>query len=191
METNILQTNESQSYGVIVARFQPVHNGHLALIEKAVNESERVLLLVGSADKNNYRNPIPVEIRIKLLKDALIERNLLDKCIIHPLNDLSEESDNSIDWGFYLYANIVECIKEARFTIYYSDGYEIITTWFPKVLLKDFISLSLMARKTMEKGISATQIRHLILTNQSLEGLVPNCVIDCVHFLRGFMSIYK
>ena len=28
------------TYGVILARFQPVHNGHLALIKKAVPEIE-------------------------------------------------------------------------------------------------------------------------------------------------------
>lgn len=33
-------------YGVILARFQPVHNGHLALITKACTENDRVLLLV-------------------------------------------------------------------------------------------------------------------------------------------------
>lgn len=55
-------------YGVILARFQPIHNGHLALIKKACSENDKVLLLVGSADKVNKRNPIKV--RIKLLETA-------------------------------------------------------------------------------------------------------------------------
>ena len=33
-------------YGVILARFQPIHNGHLALIRKACLENDKVLLLV-------------------------------------------------------------------------------------------------------------------------------------------------
>lgn len=126
-------------YGVILARFQPIR--HLALIKKACSENDKVLLLVGSADKVNKRNPIPIKVRIKLLETALEDEGLLS--IIQPLNDLT---DNSQDWGFYLYANIVSIIKESHFNIYYSDGYEIITTWFPKFMLKGYISMTLMAR---------------------------------------------
>lgn len=86
-------------YGVILARFQPIHNGHLALIRKACLENDKVLLLVGSADKINARNPIPINIRMRLLEIALEEEGLLDKCVIHPLKDLTDESDNSQDWG--------------------------------------------------------------------------------------------
>lgn len=85
-------------YGVILARFQPIHNGHLALIKKACSENDKVLLLVGSANKISKRNPIPVNIRIELLKTTLENENLLEKCIIHSLNDLTDESDNSQDW---------------------------------------------------------------------------------------------
>lgn len=64
-------------YGVILARFQPIHNGHLALIKKACSENDKVLLLVGSADKVNKRNPIKV--RIKLLETALEDEGLLSR----------------------------------------------------------------------------------------------------------------
>lgn len=71
-------------------------------------------MLVGSADKVNKRNPIPIKVRIKLLETALEDEGLLSRCIIQPLNDLTDESDNSQDWGFYLYANIVSIIKESH-----------------------------------------------------------------------------
>lgn len=86
-------------YGVILARFQPIHNRHLALIKKACSENDKVLLLVSSADKVNKRNPIPIKVRIKLLETALEDEGLLSRCIIQPLNDLTDESDNSQDWG--------------------------------------------------------------------------------------------
>lgn len=178
-------------YGVILARFQPVHNGHLALIKKACTENEKVLLLVGSADKVNKRNPIPVDIRVELLESALKSEGLLDKCIIHKLKDLTDESDNSLDWGFYLYANIVNVIKEASFNIYYSDGYEIITTWFPNFIMRDYVSMTLMARTQVESGISATIVRDKIMNDESLDNLVPECVKNVKSFLKGFMSIHK
>ena len=37
--------------GVILARFQPIHNGHLELIKKAAEENEQVIVFIGSADK--------------------------------------------------------------------------------------------------------------------------------------------
>ena len=39
--------------GVILARFQPIHNGHLELIKKAAEENEQVIVFIGSADKVN------------------------------------------------------------------------------------------------------------------------------------------
>lgn len=173
-------------YGVILARFQPIHNGHLALIKKACSENDKVLLLVSSADKVNKRNPIKV--RIKLLETALEDEGLLSRCIIQPLNDLT---DNSQDWGFYLHANIVSIIKESHFNIYYSDGYEIITTWFPKFMLKGYISMTLMAREQVEEGISATVVRDALRSNLSLEGLVPKCVIDARFYLTEFILLHE
>ena len=49
--------------GVILARFQPIHNGHVELIRKAISENDKVVLLIGSSDKLNARNPIPVYVR--------------------------------------------------------------------------------------------------------------------------------
>ena len=123
-------------YGVILARFQPIHNGHLALIKKACSENDKVLLLVGSA-------------------------------------------------------NIVSIIKESHFNIYYSDGYEIITTWFPKFMLKGYISMTLMAREQVEEGISATVVRDALRSNLSLEGLVPKCVIDARFYLTEFILLHE
>lgn len=182
---------ENIKYGVILARFQPVHNGYLALIMKAIQENDMVLLLVGSADKVNERNPIPIDLRIDMLKNALTEHGISDKCLIQPLPDLTDESDNSLDWGFYLYANVVKYIGKSSFNIYYSDGYEIITTWFPKFILKDYISMTLMARSQVEKGISATAVREAIEHDQPLDSLVPKCVADVRAFLKGFITLHN
>lgn len=57
--------------GVILARFQPIHNGHLQLIKKACDENEQVLVIIGSIDKLSKRNPIPWTIRNNLLKRRL------------------------------------------------------------------------------------------------------------------------
>ena len=182
--------------GVILARFQPIHNGHLQLILKAVQENDQVLVIIGSIDKLNARNPIPWTIRKEMVEEAIADTFLVqgnkEKITVVELPDLSDESDNSHDWGFYLYSFIVSQTKEPNFTIYYSDGFEIITSWFPGFLLRNNISLSLLARNTCEDGISATEVRELILNGRlPEEGVVPECVYKRRETIKAFLNVFK
>lgn len=182
--------------GVILARFQPIHNGHLQLISKAVQENDQVLVIIGSIDKLNARNPIPWTIRKEMVEEAIADTFLVqgnkEKITVVELPDLSDESDNSHDWGFYLYSFIVSQTKEPNFTIYYSDGFEIITSWFPGFLLRNNVSLSLLARNTCEDGISATEVRELILNGRlPEEGVVPECVYKRRETIKAFLNVFK
>lgn len=186
--------------GVILARFQPIHNGHLELIKKALEENEKVLILVGSADKIGVRNPIPANIRLQLVEESI--KDLVDNKESNPkpyppyqidlLDDLSTEEDNSHDWGFYLYSNIVDRIGQSTFTIYYSDGYEIITKWFPGFILRNYVSLSLLARNSVRDGISATRVREMISDcSEDLENVVPKCVYNMKSTLKMYIDLWK
>ena len=139
--------------GVILARFQPIHNGHLQLIKKACDENEQVLVIIGSIDKLSKRNPIPWTIRKQL---------------------------------------IVSNINQSDFTIYYSDGFETITSWFPGFLLRNNVSLSLLARNTCEDGVSATMVRDMILADSlSEKDIVPQCVYDMRQTIKAFLNVFK
>lgn len=182
--------------GVILARFQPIHNGHLQLIKKAAEENDAVLVIIGSIDKLNARNPIPWTIRKEMVEEAIADTLLVyghkEKVQVVELPDLSDESDNSHDWGFYLYSFIVAQTMEPNFTIYYSDGFEIITSWFPGFLLRNHVSLSLLARNTCEDGISATEVRELILSGRLPEnGVVPESVYKRRETIKAFLNVFK
>ena len=180
-----------KNVGVILARLQPIHNGHLSLIRKASNENDEVYVFIGSADKFNERNPIPINIRESLAKAAIEEANLKN-VYIRLLDDLSDEGDNSHDWGFYLYSKIVTEIQQSNFTIYYSDGFEIITSWFPGFVLRNNVSLSLLARNATENGISATQVREYILKDDpELKNVVPIQVYECRSTLKNMIEVSK
>jgi cytidyltransferase-like protein len=167
-----------KTVGVILARLQPIHNGHLALIKKASVENDEVHVFIGSADKFNERNPIPINIRKRYAESAVKEANL-ENVTFHLLDDLTNESDNSHDWGFYLYSKVVTEIQQSNFTIYYSDGFEIITSWFPGFILRNNVSLNLLARNATEEGISATMVRDMIVRNDpELEKVVPSMVYN-------------
>lgn len=194
--------------GVILARLQPIHKGHLALIEKAIQENDEVYVFIGSADKFNQRNPLPISLRLQLTNEAIKEafppkiHQMCDdetelvggynKVKVIPLDDLTDESDNSHDWGFYLYSKIVTECKNPCFTIYYSDGFEIITTWFPSFILRNNVSLCLLARNATVSGISATKVRQMIEEDsQDLDIYVPKCVVDNRETIKRHIELSK
>lgn len=192
--------------GIILARLQPIHNGHLALIKKAVAENDEVYIFIGSADKFNQRNPLPISLRLQLTEEAIdFEfgkpyiansdgdiKKTKDRIHIVPLDDLTDESDNSHDWGFYLYSKIVTETKNPYFTIYYSDGFEIITTWFPSFILRNNVSLCLLARNATLEGISATKVRQLIEEDsKDLNTYVPRCVIEKRETIKKHIELSK
>lgn len=180
-----------KTVGVILARLQPIHNGHLALIKKASAENEEVHVFIGSADKFNERNPIPINLRKMYAEDAVNEAGI-DNVKFHLLDDLSDESDNSHDWGFYLYSKVVTEIQQSNFTIYYSDGFEIITSWFPGFILRNNVSLNLLARNATEAGVSATMVRDMIMRdNPSLMGVVPSRVYKEREAIKSLIELSK
>lgn len=195
-----------EKIGVILARLQPIHNGHLELIKKAKLENDQVYVFIGSADKFNKRNPIPISTRLELTKTSIAQEfsginydkmedieNTLKSMRIHiiPLDDLDDESNNSHEWGFYLYSKIVTATREPNFTIYYSDGFEIITTWFPGFILRNNVSLSLLARNSVENGISATSVRKMIMDgdDENLKKSVPKCVFERREHLKTLIEL--
>lgn len=194
---------EHEKVGVIIARFQPIHYGHLELIGKACQENDKVIVFIGSIDKLNKRNPIPWTIRKEMVMDAMkeqeqirVENNkepLFNKVTLVELPDLTDESQNNHEWGFYLYANVMEHSHNPYFTIYYSDGFEIITSWFPGWLLRKHISLSLLARDGCQNGISATAVRNAIIyqDDELLQAMVPTCVYNKRDIIRSFIKVFN
>lgn len=196
-----MEEKQIKETGVFLARMQPLHNGHLSLIKRIIDENEQCLILIGSSDKLNKRNPIPGNFRKDLLHQSIMMDESLakaytdDRIKIVLLPDLTSEEDNSHDWGFYLYSNIVRLIGQHCFTMYYSDGWEIITKWFPGFLLQNSVDLRLVARNNCQDGISATKVRELIMqdviTDDVLCKYVPESVINNLNIIRSFIEVWN
>ena len=57
---------------VFIARMQPLHQGHLAVIETALDQAQHVVILVGSSSSpRTMRNPFTFEERKRMVEDAL------------------------------------------------------------------------------------------------------------------------
>lgn len=163
-----MKNNKQPKIGVYLARFQPLHNGHLKVINEALKECDKLVIILGSSNKfDMIRNPFNFKLRVKMLTESL-NPEYLENIEIFELADWSQESiikDNFI-WGHYLYYNIVSRIKQKQFTIYYSDSPSIINSWFDNEVNK-YITIRLLDRKNDYNGISSTKIRHALLENSN------------------------
>ena len=73
--------------GILVGRFQPLHKGHIEAIEFAENNSDKLYIIVGSAEKSNQkRNPFTFEERKKMIELAIIDRKVHESITIVPIN---------------------------------------------------------------------------------------------------------
>src|SRR6478609_8692311 len=78
--------------GVIIGRFQTpyLHAGHLYLIGTAIQECEKVLILLGCSHGKDERNPYDFEQRMVLLKKVFPQVDII------PLFD---EPENDAKWS--------------------------------------------------------------------------------------------
>ena len=158
--------------GVFLSRMQPLHVGHIGIIETALKENDQVLIIIGSKNKfGTIRNPIDVELRRKILEEALEEKfgkEYKEKILIYELPDWSKETETEtfLEWGRYLYYNIVSNIEQKEFSIYFSDDEELIKSWFEEEL-QNRIHFRLFERNNMYNAVSSTKIRQAFLDNNA------------------------
>ena len=187
-----------EKVGVFLSRMQPLHIGHLGMIEKALSENDKVIILIGSADKKGgIRNQIPIDIRREILEETLKEKYERDYRIkIKNLPDWTEEDDilSNLEWGRYLYYNIASLSETKEFTMYFSDEREIIENWFQDETIRKRINIKTYERKEMFEDVSSTKIRNAFLNNDKeyVEKSTPNAVIKRYEEIRAIINkIYE
>lgn len=185
----------NEKVGVFLSRMQPLHNGHLGIVDIALKENEKIIILIGSKNKSGtIRNPIDIHIRKLILEETLEEiygKDYKKRIIVSELSDWSMETDigSNSEWGKYLYYNIVAIGEQKRFSIYFSDEKEIIEKWFEDSL-KPRINFRLFERKDMFQGISSTKIREAFLNNDKkyIEESCPEAVIKRYEEIRNIIK---
>ena len=153
--------------GVFLARMQPVHNAHLFLVHKALEENDKVLIVLGSENKvDMLRNPYDISLREEMLRECLTDEDN-KKLEIVTLPDWSMESDKENDktWGRYFYYNVVSRIFQKRFSIYYSDDPKILDDWFNDTEVREFITYRNFERSKLFEGLSSTKIRNAFIND--------------------------
>jgi len=73
---------------LIIGRFQPFHKGHLYLVKKALEEADKIVFGIGSANIHDEYNPLNYDQRKKMLEIVIKEEDIEDRVKgIVPLDD--------------------------------------------------------------------------------------------------------
>lgn len=163
-------------HGVLLGRFQPIHNGHLKVINQMAEECENVLILVNGKE-GTLRNPFPNNEVLSWIYWVTNQENL----DIQVLSDLRHEGNKKslYQWGDYLYLNIVCRLGTTDFVFYYNDD---ISEWF-RPEIREHIKVVQIPKD----DISATKVRKAILERdvQAFIRMVP----ESLH--QEFIKMYK
>lgn len=171
--------------GVLIGRFQPLHNGHLELIFKALEDYEILIIVIGSknAKSGDERNPFSFETRTSFFSSILPK----DKLIVLGLDDFHDE----IKWlgaleellvPFTTSYDLYLCgMKKDLATAHYLDSILARTRCFTDKTVTDKTVYS-------EIDIDATHIRELMKKDDwiSIDLLVPKHVYDIIRFSSPF-----
>ena len=80
--------------GLVIGRFQPFHFGHKYLIEKALELCEKIIIGIGSSNKNDEINPYSADTRVEFLKKFVKEEGLEKR--VYKILKLYDNPDNDV-----------------------------------------------------------------------------------------------
>lgn len=169
-------TDEEGGYelpALFVGRFQPFHKGHLFMIKRILEDFDRLIIGIGSAQySNTVRNPFSSEERLVMISKAL-ENEGVDSCDIVLIDDTN---DHSI----------------------WVESVESVVPGFGVVFSNDPLTVSLFREKNHEvrepplhkrEEYSGTEIRERIGTGKDWEELVPEVVAEYILEIDGVKRI--
>lgn len=171
-------------YLVFIGRFEPFHNGHQAVVAKALQMAGKVIVLVGSADKpRTTRNPWNAAERAVMIQ-AVFEQDA-PRLLIHPLRD---HLYNDALWVADVQRIVAQAVQSdgagARIGIigHEKDASSYYLRMFPQWECVNSLNV---------EGVSASDLREYLFSGAMgdvgkdllIKAAVPEAVF---HMLRGF-----
>ncbi|MCF6766049.1 bifunctional nicotinamide-nucleotide adenylyltransferase/Nudix hydroxylase [Thiotrichales bacterium 19S3-7] len=87
------------SFGVFIGRFQPLHTGHLHVINHALTQCQKLILLVGSSNRaRSIRNPFSFKERKQMILADLQSTGIdIERILLEPVDDYYYDEQAWID----------------------------------------------------------------------------------------------
>ena len=141
--------------GLVLGRFQGLHLGHEAVIRKALSVCDRVIVMIGSADKSGtMHDPFTTGLRVQMLTAMFPRLTRMGKVIIVPLKDLGV--GNVPAWGDYVIDSAKKAVGMPDCIVYGDE--DKCRTWFPNYPEIQYISLN-----RSDIDMNGTKFRKIIL----------------------------
>ena len=155
-------------HSFMIARFQPLHNGHKSIIDKMIDESENITIILGSAQESGTKkNPLSVSQRQNLIENIY---GIRDNIKILSLNDVDCDLDA---WYNYVIDFLKEKVPEFGFPNAYYCGDMENGHYYNKGEFK--IEVVDRENQIGYKNISATKVREMIKNNDdNWKNYIPN-----------------
>ena len=155
--------------GLLIGRFQPFHLGHLEAIKFALSKVEHLHVGIGSSNKSHEkRNPFTADERKSMILSS-IDDDTSKNVSIHYIPDVDDHSK---------WTHLVDELIPEYDVVFSNDNF---THELYGKRGKSIISVDLKSRN----DLSGTNIRNLILTDQTWKEFVPSGTIDVLSQIDG------
>ncbi len=161
--------------GILIGRMQPVHNGHMQVINKILQEVDEIIIGIGSAQiSHELKDPFTAGERIVMITQALAEAGVdPSRYYIIPMQDINF---NAI-WVSHVKMltppfSIVYSGNSLVKQLFSEEGYEV-----RQPPLYDRLHLS------------GTEVRKRILEDSNWHELVPKATADVIEEIKGIERI--
>jgi bifunctional NMN adenylyltransferase/nudix hydrolase len=182
---------------VFIGRFSPFHNGHAAVLSRALRTSKAVLVLVGSSGQaRTTKNPFSFEERRKMIHayaqtlpeyDHLVVKPLHD----HPYNDHAwmREVQDAVDHAKSDMVDTLGLNPKVHLTGADRDK----STWYLHAF-GDLFTPDLVTNNDHDLDLSATKVRDLLFSpkepQDSMRDMVPPTTLEFLIDFQSFEDAY-
>lgn len=167
--------------GLVLGRFNHLHNGHMQIIDISRSLCKKTLILVGSSQESGtLRNPFKLETREKVINRVY---GTCEDIIIGRLNDMTNENDICFEWGRYILDNVQKMYGMIPDLMVYGKD-ESRKGWFSEEDESRFSDIIVSRDKIF---VSATELRGYLVQNNKNEWAknVPFEIVDMYDELRN------
>ncbi|MDR2855971.1 MAG: nicotinamide-nucleotide adenylyltransferase [Methanomicrobiales archaeon] len=153
-----------------IGRFQPLHNGHVMVINMLCEQADEIIIGIGSAQKSHTQvDPFTAGERVLMITRTLVASNIHKMWYVIPIEDLQRNA---------LWVSHIRAMTPPFDQVYSSNA--LVTRLFFEAGV-DICSPIMHERDSL----SGTEIRRRICTNGSWEDLVPYEVVQVIKEVDG------
>ena len=176
---------------VYIGRFQPFHNGHLALLLRALELGEKVVVVLGSSFRSrNTKNPLTWQERSAMIRLAVPEQHR-DRVHFVPVRDYyGTGTEGDERWVNAVRAGVARAVGDADRNIaligHFKDASSYYLNHFPGWKLES----------VERKGeIDATHLRDVLYTSKEIGNVGALALLSaympsgCVEYLRAWLVL--